>query len=93
MNKFPPPFGEQRPASKHAFTPIKDWRDFFSIFGLACGLIGAWAVIANNLHYFGQDKNHRHQLFASLLFSFDFYTTAMGVNGCFIFHSPSSRTS
>ena len=57
MNKFPTPFGEQRPASMHAFAPIQGWRDFFSIFGLACGLIGAWAVIANNLHYFWQDKN------------------------------------
>ena len=57
MNKFSPPFGERRPPSNKGFTLIRDWRDLFSIFGLACGLIGAWAVIANNLHYFGQDKN------------------------------------
>ena len=57
MNKFPPPFGERRPLSIKGFTLIKDWRVLFSIFGLVCGLIGAWAVIANNLYYFGQDKN------------------------------------
>jgi len=85
MNKFPPPFGEQRPASKHAITPIKDWRDFFSIFGLACGLIGAWAVIANNLHYFGQDKNTVTSYLLAFSFLLAFTPRPWGLMGVLFF--------
>ena len=85
MNKFPPPFGEQRPASKHAFALIKDWRDLFSIFGLVCGLIGTWAVIANNLHYLGQDKNTVTSYLLALSFLLAFIPRPWGLMGVLFF--------